>query len=71
MVESLKFMPPESGSAEAVLEVIGPDVLSAFCITKMLLRSKLGRLDFCVAASKLACCEFGENYFKGMNVGGE
>ncbi len=53
MVESLKFMPPESGSAEAGLEVIGPDVLSAFCITKMLHRSKLGRLDFCVAASRL------------------
>ncbi len=53
MVESLKFMPPESGFAEAGLEVIGPDVLSGFCITKMLHRSKLGQLDFCVAASRL------------------
>ena len=29
MVESLKFRPLESGSAEAGLEVIGPDVLLA------------------------------------------
>jgi hypothetical protein len=28
MVESLKFRPLESGSAEAGFEVIGPDVLS-------------------------------------------
>ena len=36
MVESLKFRPLESGSAEAGLEVIGPDVVSSVGITKML-----------------------------------
>ncbi len=29
MVESLKFKPPDSGSAVEVLELIGPDALSA------------------------------------------
>ena len=46
MVDSLKFRPPESGFAEAGLEVIGLDVLSAFLLTDVFRKSKLTRLDF-------------------------
>ena len=53
MVESLKFRPLESGSAEAGFKVIGSDTMSEQDYSQIYLQSKLPRLDFFILTNRL------------------